>query len=134
MARLPGAVVGYCMGGRHAIAAAASYSGEIKALASLHGGRLVNERPDSPHRLIAKIDAEAYFGWSPDDPTAPPAHMAAIEAALAARGLPHRVELHEGALHGFTFPERYCYHREAAERVWTRLFALFERTLQGDAT
>jgi carboxymethylenebutenolidase len=128
-ARLPGAAIGYCMGGRHAIAAAAAYPDAIAALASLHGGRLVADAPDSPHRRIARISAEAYFGWSPDDPTAPLDHKAAIEAALAARGLPHRVELHPGALHGFTFPTRYCHHKAAAERVWSRLFALFARTI-----
>lgn len=132
MARLPGAVVGYCMGGRHAIAAAAAYPAAFAALASLHGGRLVTTAPDSPHRRLAKAAAEAYFGWSPDDPTAPADHMTEIEKALAARGLPFRVELHAGALHGFTFPERYCYHKRAAERVWARLFALFDRTFRKD--
>jgi carboxymethylenebutenolidase len=128
-ARFPAAAIGYCMGGRHAIAAASAYPDRIKALASMHGGRLMTEAANSPHRLIAKIAAEAYFAWSPDDPTAPLAHKAAIEEALAARGLPHRVELHPGALHGFTFPTRYCHHKRAAELVWSRLFALFARTL-----
>jgi carboxymethylenebutenolidase len=115
------------------IAAAASYPKLVRAIASLHGGRLVTDAPDSPHRQIAKIDAEAYFGWADKDPVAPPAHMTAIAEALKARGLPHRIELHEGALHGFTFPERYCYHKRAAELVWARLFALFKRALEHPA-
>lgn len=123
------AAVGYCMGGRHAIAAAAANAQIVHALASLHGGRLVNDAPDSPHRQIAGIAAEAYFGWADRDPVAPPEHMRAIEQALASRGLRHRVEVHDGAEHGFTFPERYCYDKAAAERVWARLFALFRRTL-----
>ncbi len=123
------AAVGYCMGGRHAIAAAASYPKLVRAIASMHGGRLVTDAPDSPHRQIAKIDAEAYFGWADKDPVAPLTHMTAIAEALKARGLPHRIELHDGALHGFTFPERYCYHKRAAELVWARLFALFKRAL-----
>jgi carboxymethylenebutenolidase len=123
------AAVGYCMGGRHAIAAAAAYPKLVRAIASMHGGRLVTDAPDSPHRQIAQIDAEAYFGWADNDPVAPTAHMKAIAEALNSRGLPHRIELHEGALHGFTFPERYCYHKRAAELVWARLFALFKRTL-----
>ncbi|MBL8698789.1 MAG: dienelactone hydrolase family protein [Alphaproteobacteria bacterium] len=128
-ARGPAAAVGYCMGGRHALAAAAGYPDRVACFASLHGGRLVNERPDSPHLLIARTRAEAYFGWADDDPVAPPAHQRTIEAALAARGGRYRVELHAGAAHGFTFPERYCYDKAAAERVWARLFALFRRTL-----
>ena len=125
----PAAVIGYCMGGRHAIAAAAAYPRQIKAMASLHGGRLVSDQDNSPHRLISQIQAEAYFAWAQDDPVAPAADAKAVEDALVARGLPYRLEWHPGALHGFTFPERYCYHKPSAERVWSRLFALFHRRL-----
>ncbi len=129
-ARRPAAAVGYCMGGRHALGAAATHAGQVVAFASLHGGRLVNGTPDSPHLQLAKtVAAEAYFGWADNDPTAPAEHMHAIETALAARGGRHRLELHKGAEHGFTFPERHCYRKEAAERVWARLFALFRRNL-----
>ena len=129
-ARLPAAAVGYCMGGRHAVGAAASHPAKVTAFASLHGGRLVNDTPDSPHlSLVKTAAAEAYFGWADNDPTAPLEHMRAIEAALLARGGRYRVELHKGAEHGFTFPERYCYQKAAAERVWARLFALFRRNL-----
>ena len=127
--RMPAAVVGYCMGGRHAIAAAAAYPEEIKALASIHGGRLVSDSDNSPHRLIAHIQAEAYFAWAQDDPSASATHAKVVEDALLANGLPYRLEWHLGALHGFTFPERYCYHKTAAERVWSRLFSLFCRNL-----
>ncbi|MEO6623944.1 MAG: dienelactone hydrolase family protein [Burkholderiaceae bacterium] len=127
--RMPAAAIGYCMGGRHALAAAAAYPALIKAMASLHGGRLVTDGDDSPHRLIAGIGAEAYFGWAHDDPVAPASHAKTVEAALAARGLPYRLEWHAGAHHGFTFPERFCYHKQAAECVWSRLFDLFRRTL-----
>ena len=127
--RMPGATIGYCMGGRHALAAAAAFPALIKAMASLHGGRLVTDGDDSPHRLIADIGAEAYFGWAHDDPVAPASHAKTVEAALAARGLRYRLEWHAGAQHGFTFPERFCYHKQAAECVWSRLFDLFRRTL-----
>jgi len=128
------ASVGYCMGGRHAIAAAAASPDSIDALASLHGGRLVTDASDSPHRRLAAARAEAYFGWADDDPTAPAAHEAVVADVLAKRAAPGRIEHHAGALHGFTFPERYCYHKPAAERVWARLFALFRRTIDGPRT
>ena len=64
------------------------------------------------------------------DPTAPADHEAVIADVLAKRPAPGRLEHHAGALHGFTFPERYCYHKRAAERVWSRLFALFRRTIE----
>lgn len=125
----PAAVIGYCMGGRHAIAAAAAFPEDFAAMASMHGGRLVSADPDSPHRRIARMRAEAYFAWADNDPVAPEAHLQVVDAALAARGRPYRIERHPGALHGFTFPERYCYHKPAAETVWSRLFAMFRRNL-----
>ncbi len=127
--RFPAAVIGYCMGGRHAIAAAAAYPEQFQAMASLHGGRLVTELDDSPHRRIAHMRAEAYFAWAQDDPAAPDSHAAVVEQALRARGLPYQLERHPGALHGFMFPERFCYHEATAERVWTRLSNLLRRNL-----
>lgn len=127
--RFPAAVIGYCMGGRHAIAAAAAYPEQFRAMASMHGGRLVTEQGGSPHRLIPRMRAEAYFAWAQDDPAAPQSHAVAVEQVLSARGLPYQLERHPGALHGFMFPERYCYHEAAAERVWGRLLDMFRRNL-----
>ena len=127
---MPAAVIGFCMGGRHAISAAAQYPEDFAAMASLHGGMLVNDTEASPHRLISRMRAEAYFGWADKDAAAPPEHATLVEAQLRARGLPWRLELHAGALHGFTFPERFCHDKAAAERVWSRLFSLFARTLK----
>lgn len=130
-ARMLVATIGYCMGGRHALAAAAAYPEKVAAFASLHGGRLVTDRADSPHLKIQSTRAEAYFGWADSDALAPIEHMRAVEAALTARGGRWRVELHRGALHGFTFPERHCYDKAAAERVWSRLFSMLARALGG---
>jgi carboxymethylenebutenolidase len=123
------AAIGYCMGGRHALAAAGVFPERIKAMASLHGGYQVTERPDSAHLLIPRITAECYFGFAAEDPLAPPDHQQLIAEALARHAIPHQLEIHPGTLHGFTFPQRHCYHKAAAERVWERLFALFRRRL-----
>lgn len=128
------ATVGYCMGGRHALAAAAAHPRQIRAMASLHGGQLVTQAPDSPHTRIARLQCEAYFGWADMDPVAPAEHQRTIDLALAARGIPHRVEHHAGAQHGFTFPSRSSYRKDAAEQVWARLFAMFRRTLARPAS
>ncbi|MEY3664129.1 MAG: hypothetical protein RLZZ153_311 [Pseudomonadota bacterium] len=131
--RLPAAVIGYCMGGRHAIAAAAAYPDVFAAMASMHGGRLVNDQPDSPHRLIPRMRAKAYFAWADQDAVAPPEHARIVQSVLAEHSPESQLEWHIGALHGFTFPERYCYHKAAAERVWNRLFTLFRRQLDGSS-
>ena len=41
-----------------------------------------------------------------------------------------RVELYEGVHHGFAFPGRGEYDKEAAERHWERVHALFDRNLK----
>jgi len=39
------------------------------------------------------------------------------------------VEVYPGTHHGFAFPKRPVYHRDAAERHWERLLALYRRNL-----
>ena len=41
-----------------------------------------------------------------------------------------RVELYEDVHHGFAFPGRGEYDKEAAERHWERVHALFDRNLK----
>ncbi len=123
-------VIGYCMGGRHAFAAAGIFPDRVRAMVSLHGGFQVTDQPNSPHRLAERIRAECYFGFADGDPLSPPEHQRVIDAALAAAGVPHRLEIFPGADHGFTFPERYCYHKPSAERAWERVFSLFDRRLR----
>jgi len=43
------------------------------------------------------------------------------------------VEIYPGTHHGFAFPKRPIYHRDAAERHWKRLLALYRRNLAGIA-
>jgi carboxymethylenebutenolidase len=116
--------VGYCMGARHALAAAASYPDEIKAAACLHGGRMVWDAPSSPHLYIPRTKARMYFGFAKDDETCPDAHQALIEQTIVESGVRAEVE-HYAAAHGWTFPERYCYDPAAAERAWEKVLALF---------
>jgi carboxymethylenebutenolidase len=129
-ARDPVGTVGYCMGGRHAYAAAGTFPERVAAMVSLHAGYQVTDRPDSAHHLTRHIKAECYFGFADDDPLSPPEHQRIIGEACARWGVPHRLEVYPGAAHGFTFPERYCYHKPSAERAWERLFALFDRRLR----
>jgi carboxymethylenebutenolidase len=39
------------------------------------------------------------------------------------------VEMYPGTHHGFAFPKRPVYDRDAAERHWERLLALYRRNL-----
>lgn len=128
-ARDPVGTVGYCMGGRHALAAAGTFPRRVAAMASLHAGFLVTDRPDSAHLQLSATRAECYFGLAKDDPVCPPAHHASLAAEIERHGVTARLEHYPEALHGFTFPTRYCYHKPSAERSWERIFALFRRRL-----
>ena len=45
------------------------------------------------------------------------------------KGSKNEVEIYPGTHHGFAFPKRPVYHRDAAERHWERLLALYRRNL-----
>ena len=48
---------------------------------------------------------------------------------MAEDGARAEVEIYPGTHHGFAFPKRPVYHREAAERHWERLTSLYRRNL-----
>src|SRR5947209_434835 len=50
--------IGYCLGGRYALQAAAHYPDDFRASASLHGTRLVSDAPLSPHKLAGRCRGE----------------------------------------------------------------------------
>ncbi|MGI9434552.1 MAG: dienelactone hydrolase family protein [Geminicoccaceae bacterium] len=128
-ARDPVGAIGYCMGGRHAYAAAGSFPERVAAMASLHGGFQVTNRPDSAHRLTPHIKARCYFGFADGDPLSPPEHQRIIADACRKHSVTARLETYTRAEHGFTFPTRYCYHKPSAERAWERVFSLFRQEL-----
>ena len=120
--------VGYCMSGQYAISAAAHRPDRVRAAASFYGVRLKTDAPDSPHLAARKGRAEIYVAWAETDHYAPLDELEPFRQSLA--GLKAEVELYKGAEHGFAFPERPAYNRDAAERHWERLFALYGRTLR----
>ena len=120
--------VGYCMSGQYSVNAAARHPERIFAAASIYGVRLVTDKPDSPHLAPAKTGAELYFGCAETDHWAPPEMVEALGKAMA--GANAEVELYPGVEHGFAFPQRPVYNKQAAERHWERLFSLFRRRLQ----
>jgi carboxymethylenebutenolidase len=122
-------VVGFCMSGRLVMALAQRLPERVAAGASIHGGGLVLDRDDSPHRHVDQIRAELYFGWPDEDPSAPKETIPDMEAALDAAGVRYRIDFMEGALHGFAPPGGARYHREASEKHWERVFDLFRRNL-----
>ncbi|MBV9990010.1 MAG: dienelactone hydrolase family protein [Alphaproteobacteria bacterium] len=119
----PMGTLGYCMSGQYAIAAAARHPGRVRAAASIYGVRLKTDAPDSPHLAARKADAALYVAWAEIDHYAPLEELEPFRQSL--EGLDAEVELYRGVEHGFAFPERPAYDRDAAERHWERLFALY---------
>lgn len=99
---LPGpvAVVGYCMGGRLSVVAAATYPERIVAAAAYHPGGLVTDDDDSPHRLASKIRAKLYLGRAAEDASFSDEHEAVLEEALTDAHVDHVIERYP-ARHGW---------------------------------
>jgi carboxymethylenebutenolidase len=129
--RDPVVAVGYCMGGTNAFKAIAAFPERIRAVASFHGGRLVTDAPDSPHRLVGDARAELVFGHADQDRSMPAEAVAALGEALDAAGLAHTNEIYPGAAHGYSMADTSMYDEAATERHFSELEALFARTLRG---
>jgi carboxymethylenebutenolidase len=127
----PFAITGYCMGGRVGWRIAAAYPERVAALAAFHTGGLVSDDEDSPHLSAGEISAELYFGHADNDQSMTPKYVAALEQALDEAGVRYRSELYQGAAHGYTMSDTAAYDEAAAERHFTELFALLDRTIGG---
>jgi carboxymethylenebutenolidase len=119
--------VGYCMSGRYAINAATYFPDRVKAAASFYGTHLATDQPDSPHLAAQKTKAELYFGCAETDIYAPAEIIEKVKAGM--KDANAEIEIYPGTHHGFAFPKRPIYHRDAAERHWERLLALYRRNL-----
>ena len=107
---------------------AGMFPDRIRAAASLYGVRLFGER--SPAHLAEQVKGELYFACAETDEYAPKEVIDGLSAHLLATGINARVEWYPGTHHGFAFPTRGAvYNKEAAERHWERLHALFARNL-----
>ncbi len=125
-------VVGYCMGGGYALSAAGTFPDRVAVAASFHGASLATDKPDSPHRLAPRIRARVYVGVAAIDPGFPAEQRMRLEAALTEAGVDHRVEIYEGARHGFAVTGHLVYDEVASERHWHVLLQLLHDVLQHD--
>jgi carboxymethylenebutenolidase len=125
----PVGAVGFCMSGRLVLALAQAIPDRVAAGAAIHGGKLVEDGPDSPHLHVDRIRAELYLGWADDDPWAPAEQIPVMDKALSEAGVRHRIDFIAGALHGYAPPGSGRYHRAASEKHWERVLDLFRRRL-----
>jgi carboxymethylenebutenolidase len=122
-------VQGYCMGGPLSFRTAAAVSGRIGAVASFHGGGLVTDQPTSPHLLIPKTHADYLICVADNDDKQDPTVKDKLKAAFAEAKRPAKVEVYEGAAHGWTVKGSAVYNEPAAEKAWAELLALYQKAL-----
>lgn len=128
----PGAMgtIGYCQGGRFAVLAAGNFPDRFKAAASLFGTQLITKAADSPNLVLDKITGEIYFGFAEHDHSAPPEIVEQVRGQLKQCAVKSLVEVHPGTHHGYAFPGRIVYHKEASELSWKRIFEMFQRQIK----
>lgn len=122
-------VMGYCMTGSYALRLAAAMPQRIGAAASFHGGGLVTEAADSPHRLAPEIDAGVLIAIAENDDARQPEAKTVLKETFASAGGDAEIEVYEGTLHGWCPTDSAAYNEVQAERAWSRMLALFRRKL-----
>jgi len=121
--------VGYCVGGRLALTAAAAFGARLASVASIHGGGYATDKLDSPHLRAAAMSAEIYLGVAGDDQWVPREETERLRAALDAAGVRFTLDVYEGVSHGFAVADLPICDPPAAERHWERVATFFGRTL-----
>ncbi len=125
-------IVGYCMSGRFVVTCGALYSANITAIASFYGVDILTKNSDSPHLLAKEIKGELYLGFAEQDIWVPNETLKKIKKTFSDNHNKVVIDIYPGTDHGFAFPSRTTYVREAAEKHWQKLFDLFERNVKNE--
>jgi carboxymethylenebutenolidase len=120
---------GYCMGGPIAFRTAAAMPDRVGAVASFHGGGLVNDTPSSPHLQAAKTKAQFLVAIAANDDQRAPNDKTTLKDTFAKANLSAEIEVYEGAAHGWCPPDSGVYNEPQAEKAWARLLALYGKAL-----
>ncbi|MFI5608539.1 dienelactone hydrolase family protein [Amycolatopsis sp. NPDC051903] len=121
--------VGYCLGGRFSLWAAAHHPSRVAAAASFHGGNLAAaDDPASPHLVAGQIRGALHVAAARNDNAFPADQHDRLRTALVAAGVRHTLETYQ-AEHGFAVPDNPTYDQPAEERHWAALKQLFAENL-----
>ncbi|MEQ1494677.1 MAG: dienelactone hydrolase family protein [Novosphingobium sp.] len=115
---------GYCMGGPFAVRTAWAVPNRVKAAASFHGGGLVTDKADSPHKLLAASRASYLIAIARNDDAKAPADKDTFREAAKAAGRQAEIEVYN-ADHGWCTLDAPVYDKAEAERAWARMLVLF---------
>jgi carboxymethylenebutenolidase len=116
---------GYCMGGPFAVRTAAASLARVGAAASFHGGGLVTDAADSPHRQLQLSNASYLIAIARGDDARAPTDKDALRAAADEAGRPAEIEVYL-AEHGWCTIDSPVYDKVQADRAWGRMLELFK--------
>lgn len=125
----PIGITGYCMGGRLALIAAATFADRIAVIASYHGGGLANDTAASPHRRAGEIRAKVYVAGAIEDPNFTDEMKALLGTALSEAGVDHCIETYP-ARHGWVPADTPVHDAAEAEHHWQTLIPLLDGVLK----
>jgi carboxymethylenebutenolidase len=114
----PVGIIGFCLGGSIAYAAATKLSG-LKAAVGYYGGAIVRFADDKP-----KVPTQLHFGEK--DAGIP---LSDVETIRAKRP-DVEVFVYPGAQHGFSCDERPSYHKTSADIAWPRSMEFLAKNLK----
>lgn len=126
----PVGTTGYCMGGNASLRVATIFGDQIGATASFHGGGLVTDAPDSPHKRAKEIKSTVYVAGAIEDGSFTDDAKKTLIEALDAAHVKNTVETYP-AKHGFAVPDHAgVYDAACAERHYEALSKLYAQTLK----
>jgi carboxymethylenebutenolidase len=114
------------MTGGATIRTAAAAPGRVGVAASMHGGGLVTDAPDSPHRLIGATKAALLIAIAQNDDQREPASRTSLGAASDVAGRAREIEVYP-ANHGWTVADSPSYDPTQAERAFQRQLAFYTK-------
>jgi carboxymethylenebutenolidase len=120
---------GYCMGGPMAFRTAAAVPDRVGAVATFHGGGLVNDTPNSPHVQAARSKAQFLIAIAESDDTKSPKDKTVLKETFEKANLPAEIEVYAGCAHGWCPPDSTVYNEPNAEKAWGRLLVLYGKAL-----
>ena len=130
-------IIGSCSGGRHSVLVASRVPG-FAAVVDLWGGGVIMPpeqrtpaRPVAPIDYTEALDAPLLGIFGNDDQSPTPEQVDTHEAELKKHGKTYEFHRYDGAGHGFFYYQAPIYRPEQAMDGWAKVFAFFQKYLQG---
>jgi carboxymethylenebutenolidase len=117
---------GYCMGGPFTVWSVSADSSRVKTAASFHGGGLVTDDVNSPHKLLSPSNAAFLFAIAQNDDAKEPEVKGELRKAADDAGRPAQITVYTGD-HGWTVLDSPAYSKEPAEQAYADKMALYSK-------